>query len=280
MLNALQVKFDCREVNEGGRFLECIRLTAAYLSTKLEGGGDVETSIRNEKVFDPAWTDPVRPNPAAMKSMIQAEYGTRAKRVEKLRINLRTAYGLVIGQLFHPLCSGSVFRQYHGLHGRRVWSDRVWPCWLKYFPVPNRRFDVAAAFKLHAQVCRRMPYTFRESSPLVPFPTVELDLQRVQRLACPSKSFPPNVVPASKSLSSLVCVQRRLLFAFYIEPPHFSGRSTRSKGNSLIYVDTTSFHGDSHAVETMYAISQALSLPVKIYLDKIDKLGNYESILP
>ena len=35
-LNALQVKFDCREVNEGGRFLECIRLTAAYLSTKLE----------------------------------------------------------------------------------------------------------------------------------------------------------------------------------------------------------------------------------------------------
>ena len=33
-----------------------------------------------------------------MKSMIQAEYGTRAKRVEKLRINLRTAYGLVIGQ--------------------------------------------------------------------------------------------------------------------------------------------------------------------------------------
>ena len=30
--------------------------------------------------------------------MLQAEYGTRAKRVEKLRINLSTAYGLVLGQ--------------------------------------------------------------------------------------------------------------------------------------------------------------------------------------
>ena len=30
--------------------------------------------------------------------MIQAEYGTRAKRVEKLCINLSTAYGLVLGQ--------------------------------------------------------------------------------------------------------------------------------------------------------------------------------------
>ena len=45
-------------------------------------------------------------------------------------------------------------------------------------------------------------------------------------------------------------------------------------------VETTSFHGTGHAVETMDAISQALSLPVKIYLDEIDKLGNYESILP
>ena len=30
--------------------------------------------------------------------MLQAEYGTRSKRVEKLRINLSTAYGLVLGQ--------------------------------------------------------------------------------------------------------------------------------------------------------------------------------------
>ena len=52
-LNALQVKFDYREGNEGGRFSECIRLTTAYLSTKIEGGGDVETSIRNGKVFEP-----------------------------------------------------------------------------------------------------------------------------------------------------------------------------------------------------------------------------------
>ena len=30
--------------------------------------------------------------------MLQAEYGTRAKRMEKLRINLSTAYGLVLGK--------------------------------------------------------------------------------------------------------------------------------------------------------------------------------------
>ena len=46
----------------------------AYLSTKLEGGGggDVETSIRNGKVFDPAWPDLVRPTPDATKYMLQA----------------------------------------------------------------------------------------------------------------------------------------------------------------------------------------------------------------
>ena len=48
-LNALQVKFNCGEGNEGGRFLECLRLTMAYRSTKLEGGSDVKTSITNEK---------------------------------------------------------------------------------------------------------------------------------------------------------------------------------------------------------------------------------------
>ena len=30
--------------------------------------------------------------------MLQAEYGTRANKLEKLRINLNTAYGLVLGQ--------------------------------------------------------------------------------------------------------------------------------------------------------------------------------------
>ena len=65
---------------------------------KLEGGGDVKTSIRNGKVFKPAWPDPVGPNPATTKAMLQAEYWTRAKRVEKLRINLSTAYVLVLGQ--------------------------------------------------------------------------------------------------------------------------------------------------------------------------------------
>ena len=71
-LNALQVKFKCREGNEERRFLECLQLTTAYLSTKLEGGGDVETSIRNGKVFDPALPDPFGPNPAATKAMLQA----------------------------------------------------------------------------------------------------------------------------------------------------------------------------------------------------------------
>ena len=49
--------------------------------------------------------------------------------------------------------------------------------------------------------------------------------------------------------------------------------------NITIFVETTGFHGAGHAIETMGAISQDPSLPVKIYLDEIDKLGNYESIL-
>ena len=77
--------------------MECILLTTAYLSTKLKGSGDVKTSIKNRKVFEPAWPDPVGSNPAATKAVLQAEYRTRAKRVEKLRINLSTTYGLVLG---------------------------------------------------------------------------------------------------------------------------------------------------------------------------------------
>ena len=45
-------------------------------------------------------------------------------------------------------------------------------------------------------------------------------------------------------------------------------------------VETTGLHGAGRAVERMDAISQAPLLTVKIYLDEIDKLGNYESILP
>ena len=97
-LIALQVKFDCRDGNEGGQLSKCLRLTTAYLSTKIEGGVDIEMLIRNKKVFELAWPDLVGPNPAATKAMLQAEYGMRAKRVEKIRINLSTAYGLVIGQ--------------------------------------------------------------------------------------------------------------------------------------------------------------------------------------
>ena len=77
-LNALQVKFDYGEGNDWGRFSECLRLTTAYLSTKLKGGGNVETSIWNGKVFDSACPDPVGPNPAATNDKLQAEYGTRA----------------------------------------------------------------------------------------------------------------------------------------------------------------------------------------------------------
>ena len=50
--------------------------------------------------------------------------------------------------------------------------------------------------------------------------------------------------------------------------------------NFATYVETTGLHGAVHAVEKMDAISQAPSLPMKIYLDEIDKLGNYEYILP
>ena len=66
-------------------------MTTAYLITKLEGSGDVKMSIWNGKVFDPALPDPVRPNPVATKAMVHARYGTRAKIVGKLRINLSTA---------------------------------------------------------------------------------------------------------------------------------------------------------------------------------------------
>ena len=71
-------------------------MRTTYLSTKLEGGGNVETSIRNGKVFETTWTDLVGSNPAATTAMIQAEYGTRDKRVEKISINLSTACGLVL----------------------------------------------------------------------------------------------------------------------------------------------------------------------------------------
>ena len=55
-------------------------------------------SIRNGKVFEAAWPELVRPNPAAAKAMIQAEFRTRTNMAEKLRINLRTSYGLILRQ--------------------------------------------------------------------------------------------------------------------------------------------------------------------------------------
>ena len=78
--------------------MEGLRLTITYISTKLEGGGDVKTSIRNGKVFGPAWPVLVGPDPESTKAMLQAEYGTRSKGVEKIRINLSMEYVLVIGK--------------------------------------------------------------------------------------------------------------------------------------------------------------------------------------
>ena len=73
-------------------------MTTAYLITKFEGGSNVKTLIRNGKVSEPEWPDPVGPNSAATKSMLQVEYGTRVQRVEKFCINLITVYVLVLGQ--------------------------------------------------------------------------------------------------------------------------------------------------------------------------------------
>ena len=61
--------------------------------------------IRNGKVFETAWTEPVGPTPTATETILQAAYGTMAKRVEKLCINLSTAYGLVLGQCTNYLKS-------------------------------------------------------------------------------------------------------------------------------------------------------------------------------
>ena len=49
-------------------------------------------TIRNGEVFEPALPNPTGPNPEAVKAMLQAEYGTRAKRVDKLRLGLSTEY--------------------------------------------------------------------------------------------------------------------------------------------------------------------------------------------
>ena len=61
-----------------------------YLSTKIKGGGDVETWIRNRKASETAWQNPLGPNPESIKAMLQAEYVTSAKMVEKLQLNLST----------------------------------------------------------------------------------------------------------------------------------------------------------------------------------------------
>ena len=104
-LNVLQAKFDCGEGNEGGLFLEFLQVTTAYLRMKIKGGEDVETLICNGKSFEPEWPDPVGPTSEATKAMLQEEYGTQVNRVEKLRVNLSTAYGIALGQCTNCLRS-------------------------------------------------------------------------------------------------------------------------------------------------------------------------------
>ena len=65
-LNALQVKFDCWEGNEGVQFLECIRLMTAYLSTNLEASGNVETSIWNREGIQTTMAGPGRTKPGGL----------------------------------------------------------------------------------------------------------------------------------------------------------------------------------------------------------------------
>ena len=96
--------------------MDCLRVTTAYLSTKLEGGGDVDTSIWNGKVFELVWTNPVGPTAEYIKAMLQVEYGTREKRLEKLRRNLSTEYGLVLGQRTKYLRSQ--------IEGRDKWEEK------------------------------------------------------------------------------------------------------------------------------------------------------------
>ena len=94
--------------------MECLQLTTTYLSTNLEGGGNIKTLIWIGKFFETEWPDPVGPNPAAMKAVLQAKFRMRAKRVEKLRINLSKAYVIVLGQCTNYLRSR--------LEGQKKWE--------------------------------------------------------------------------------------------------------------------------------------------------------------
>ena len=107
--------------------------------------------------------------------------------------------------------------------------------------------------------------------PLVPFPAVKFDLQRIHRLTCPRETSLRTLFPPTNPFTLLFASDGAFYSFFYIEPPHFTRRSTRSMGNPLIYVEKTGLHGAGHAVETMDAISQAPLLPAKIHLDEIDK---------
>ena len=68
-------------------------MTTSYLSTKLQDGGDVETSIMNRKVFDLAWPDSVGLNTVATKAMLQGYYNNlENKQRFKEQIEVLEAY--------------------------------------------------------------------------------------------------------------------------------------------------------------------------------------------
>ena len=78
--------------------MQFLQVMTIFLRTKLEVGGDIKVSIQNGKFFELECLEPVGPTPAATNAMLQVEYSTRAKRVHKLRINLRMTYGIVLRQ--------------------------------------------------------------------------------------------------------------------------------------------------------------------------------------
>ena len=89
-MNALQVKVDCGEGNKGGLLSECLRVTTAYLSTKIEDSK--WESLRA------GMAGPSRTQSSGHKGHATGEAWHEVKEGGKILINLITAYGLVIGQ--------------------------------------------------------------------------------------------------------------------------------------------------------------------------------------
>ena len=97
--------------------------------------------------------------------MLQAEYGTRAKRVEKLRINLSMAYGLVLVQCTNYLWSR--------LKGQEKWeitsNQRDLLELLKSVKSLSHKYDEDTEYHhvaYHTLLCRFMLFCQGDSSDL------------------------------------------------------------------------------------------------------------------